>query len=452
MNIIIAGGGKVGETLTRMLSTEGHNITLIDTDNRTLQSIQEQYDVMYVHGNCAAMEHLVEAGVKDADLLIAATNADEVNLLCCTTAHGLNPKLHTIARIRNPEYTEQIYSMRDTFGLSLAINPEKQAAREIERLIRYPGFLKRDSFAKGRTEIVELRVDASSKLCNVALFDMNAIVKCRVLVCAVLRGGTAIAPKGNFILREGDRIFVTAPTENLTKLLKNLGIITRRVRRCILCGGGRVSFYLADMLQSHSISATLVEQDYARCQELAALLPETDIIHGDSTDRTLLDSEGLSDTDAMVSLTGLDELNMIISLYGKSKSVPLVITKLNRMENRNLIDALKLGSVICPKELCCNTIARYVRAMDNQSGAAVSVHAIADGQAEAVEFLVDDQTHFCETPLKDIKLKDDVLLVSITRGSKTEIPGGFSTFRKGDTVVVVTSHIGSIRQLNDIFA
>lgn len=452
MNIIIAGGGKVGETLTRMLSTEGHNITLIDTDNRTLQSIQEQYDVMYVHGNCAAMEHLVEAGVKDADLLIAATNADEVNLLCCTTAHGLNPKLHTIARIRNPEYTEQIYSMRDTFGLSLAINPEKQAAREIERLIRYPGFLKRDSFAKGRTEIVELRVDASSKLCNVALFDMNAIVKCRVLVCAVLRGGTAIAPKGNFILREGDRIFVTAPTENLTKLLKNLGIITRRVRRCILCGGGRVSFYLADMLQSHSISATLVEQDYARCQELAALLPETDIIHGDSTDRTLLDSEGLSDTDAMVSLTGLDELNMIISLYGKSKSVPLVITKLSRMENRNLIDALNLGSVVCPKELCCNTITRYVRAMDNQSGAAVSVHAIADGQAEAVEFLVDDKTNFCGTPLKDIKLREDVLLVSITHGSKTEIPGGFSTFQEGDIVVVVTSHIGSIRQLNDIFA
>ena len=452
MNIIIAGGGKVGATLTRMLSNEGHNITLIDTSSRTLQSIQEQYDVMYVHGNCAAMEHLIAAGVKEADLLIAATDADEVNLLCCTTAHGLNSKLHTIARIRNPEYTEQIYAMRNVFALSLDINPEKQAAREIERLIRYPGFLKRDSFAKGKTEIVELRVDSASKLCNVALTDMNNIVKCRVLVCAVLRGGTAIAPRGNFVLREGDRIFVTAPTGNLTKLLKNLGIITRRVRRCILCGGGRVSFYLADMLQKHGISVTLVEQNDARCQELAALLPETDVIHGDSTDQTLLDSQGLSDADALVSLTGLDELNMIISLYGRSKNVPLVITKLSRMENRNLIDALNLGSVICPKELCCNTITRYVRAMGNQSGAAVSVHAIADGQAEAVEFLVDDKTHFCNTPLKDIKLRDDVLVVSITHGSTTEIPGGFSTFQKGDIVVVVTSHIGSIRQLNDIFA
>ena len=452
MKIIIAGGGKVGATLTRMLSTEGHDITLIDTNNRVLQTIQEQYDVMYVHGNCASLEHLRQAGVKDADLLIAVTNADEVNLLCCTTAHGLNPKLHTIARIRNPEYTEQIYTMRNVFGLSLAINPEKQAATEIERLLRYPGFLKRDSFAKGRTEIVELRISSDSKLCNVALMDMNSIVKCRVLVCAVIREGTAIAPNGNFVLREGDRIFVTAPTENLTTLLKSLGIITRRVRACILCGGGRVSFYLASMLQKHGISVQLVEQNYNRCLELAELLPNTSIIHGDSTDQTLLDSEGLSEADALVSLTGLDELNMIISLYGRSKKVPQVITKLSRVENRNMIDSLNLGSVVCPKELCCNTIARYVRAMGNQTGAAVSVHAIADGQAEAVEFLVDDTTKFCNIPLKDIQLKNDVLLVSITRGSKTEIPGGMSTFHKGDTVVLVTSRRGSIRQLNDIFA
>ncbi len=452
MNIIIAGDGKVGSTLTRLLSAEGHDVTLIDSNYKVLENSLEQYDVMAIHGNCASMDILLQAGVKDADLLIAVTNLDEVNLLCCTTAHGLNPKLHTIARIRNPEYTEQIYTMRSTFGLSMAINPEKQAAREIERLLRYPGFLKRDSFAKGRTEIVELRIGADSKLCNVALSDMNAIVKCRVLVCAVLRSGTAIAPKGNFVLREGDRIFVTAPTQNLTTLLKNLGIITRRVRRVILSGGGRVSYYLASMLEKHGISIQLVEQNYERCRELATLLPETTVVHGDSTDQTLLDSEGLAEADALVSLTGLDELNMIISLYGQSRGVPQVITKLSRMENRNIIDALSLGSVVCPKELCCNTIARYVRAMQNQSGAAVSVHAIADGQAEAVEFLVDDATKNCNIPLKQIKLKEDVLVVSINRGSHTEIPGGDSMFRKGDSVVVVTSGRGSIRQLNDIFA
>ena len=452
MNIIIAGDGKVGSTLTRLLSAEGHDVTLIDSNYKVLENSLEQYDVMAIHGNCASMDILLQAGVKDADLLIAVTNMDEVNLLCCTPSHGLNPKLHTIARIRKPEYTEQIYTMRSTFGLSMAINPEKQAAREIERLLKYPGFLKRDSFAKGRTEIVELRISADSKLCNVALSDMNSIVKCRVLVCAVLRSGTAIAPKGNFILREGDRIFVTAPTQNLTTLLKNLGIITRRVRRVILCGGGRVSYYLASMLEKHGISIQLVEQNYERCRELATLLPETNVVHGDSTDQTLLDSEGLSEADAMVSLTGLDELNMIISLYGQSKGVPQVITKLSRMENRNVIDALSLGSVVCPKELCCNTIARYVRAMQNQSGAAVTVHAIADGQAEAVEFLVDEATKNCNIPLKQIKLKENVLVVSINRGSHTEIPGGDSMFQKGDSVVVVTSGRGSIRQLNDIFA
>ena len=452
MNIIIAGDGKVGSTLTRLLCAEGHDVTLIDIDNRLLESSLEKFDVMAVHGNCAAMDTLLEAGIMDADLLIAATNADEVNLLCCTTAHGLNQKLHTIARIRNPEYTEQIYAMRDIFGLSMAINPEKQAAQEIERLLKYPGFLKRDSFAKGRTEIVELRIGADSKLCNVALIDMNSIVKCKVLVCAVLRNGTAITPGGNFVLQEGDRIFVTAPAENLTTLLKNLGIITRRVRKAVLCGGGRVGYYLASMLEKHGIKVHLIERDTQRCQELAAQLPDTTVIYGDSSDQSLIDSEGLTDADALVSLTGMDEMNMIISLYAQSRGIPQVITKINQPVNRSMIDALSLGSVICPKELCCNNIARYVRAMQNQVGAAVSVHAIADGQAEAMEFLVDASTHHCNTPLKDLKLKPNVLLVSITRGSHTEIPSGLSTFRKGDSIVVVTSGQGTIRQLNDIFA
>lgn len=452
MNIIIAGDGKVGSTLTRLLAAEGHDVTLIDADAKILSASQEQYDVMGVHGNCISMDVLLRAGVKEANLLIAVTNADEVNLLCCTTAHSLNPELHTIARIRNPEYTDQIFAMRDVFGLSLAINPEKQAAVEIERLLKYPGFLKRDSFAKGRTEIVELRVDAASKLCNVALSDMNTIAGCRVLVCAVLRGGTSITPRGSFVLREGDRIFVTAPAKNLTTLLKNLGIITRRARRVILCGGGRVSYYLASMLEKHNIHVRLIEQNAARCRELAAQLPNANIICGDSTDQALLDSEGLADADALISLTGVDELNMIISLYGQNRRVPQVITKLSREENRSIIDALSLGSVICPRELCCNTIARYVRAMQNQVGAAVSVHSIADGQAEAVEFLVTETTPNCGIPLREMKLKQNVLLVSITHGSTTEIPGGDSRFQVGDTVVVVTSRQHVLHQLGDIFA
>ena len=452
MNIIIAGGGKVGSTLARQLTAEGYDITLIDSDQRVLNACVETMDVMAVQGNCASMNILLQAGVKDADLLIAATNADEVNLLCCTTAHGINPKLHTIARIRNPEYTEQIFTLSSVFGLSMTINPENQTAVEIERLLKYPGFLRRDVFAKGRAEIVELRIDSASKLCNVPLSAMNTIVKTQVLVCAVLRSGTAITPGGNFVLQEGDRIFVTAPTANLTVLLKNLGIITRRARKVILCGGGRVSYYLAKLLERDGVSVRLIDNDPIRCRQLAEQLEDTQVILGDATDHALLENEGLTDCDALVTLTGLDELNMIVSLYANSRNVPQVITKLSHSKNREIIDALSLGSVVSPKDLCCSTIVHYVRAMRNQTGAAVSLHTIADGQAEAVEFLVDKNTKNCGIPLKELKLKPNVLIASITHGARAQVPNGNSVFQEGDSLVVVTSGQGVLQQLNDIFA
>lgn len=452
MNIIIAGNGKVGTSLALRLSEEGYNLTLIDSDPAVLAEVCEACDVIGVQGNCASMPVLQQAGVADADLLIAATSLDEVNLLCCTTAHGLNPRLHTIARIRNPEYTQQIYAMRDVFALSLSVNPEQQAAREIESLLRFPGFLQRDTFAKGRTAIVELRVDKDSKLRNVLLNNLNSIVKCKVLVCAVLRNGAAITPGGNFLLQEGDRIFVTAPTANLSTLLKNLNIITRKARKVLLCGGGRVSLYLAELLCRDGISVDIIEKDYDRCMQLAAALPEATIIHGDATDKPLLEECGLSGCDAMVSLSGMDEMNMIISLYAHTRGVPQVITKLGHTENRSISNNLSLGSVISPRELCCDTIIRYVRAMNNHSGTAESVHTIADGQVEAVEFRVDAHTQNQGSPLKEIHLRDGVLLVSITHGSVTEIPGGNSVFLEGDTIVAVTSRRGSLRQINDIFA
>lgn len=452
MKIIIAGDGKVGMTLTRQLSAEGHDLTLIDNDLDALEVSEERYDVMIVHGNCASMPILHQAGILDADLLIAATGEDEINLLCCMSAHQMNRKLHTIARIRNPEYTAQIYEIRDAFALSMTVNPERQAAEEIEKLLKYPGFLRRDTFANGRVEIVELRISQGSKLCNIPLSQMNDIVNCQVLVCTVLRNGAAIAPDGNFILQAGDRIFVTAPTTALTLLLKNLGMITKRAKQVMLCGGGRISFYLAKLLQKDGISVKLIEQQHARCLDLADQLEATTVVHGDCSDQALLESERLDDCDALVTLTGLDELNIIVSLYGNSRGVPQIITKLGRMDNTRIVDDLPLGSVIKPKELCCNTIVRYVRAMQNQSGAAVSVHAIADGQAEAVEFLVDAATRHCGQPLKHLKLRPNVLLVSISRRGKTEIPNGDSTFEIGDTVIIVTSGRGRLRQLNDIFA
>ncbi len=452
MNIIIAGDGKVGFTLAQQLAAEGHDITLIDSNRQVLNASMERLDAIGVHGNCASMPVLQQAGVADAKLLIAATNADEVNLLCCTTAHAMNPNLHTIARIRNPEYTEQIYGLRDVFGLSMAVNPERQAAAEIERLLKYPGFLRRDVFAKGRTEIVELRIDGASKLCNVSLMELPGIVKCRVLICAVLREGKALVPNsGDFRFLEGDRIFVTASTKDLTTLLKNLNIMTRRVRRVMLCGGGRVSYYLAALLDKSGISVHILEKDPLRCRQLSEMLPNAQIVHADASDLETLENYELSQMDALVTLTGEDELNMIISLYASSQKIPQVITKLGHSGNRNILDSLKLGSLISPKDLVCNNIVRYVRAMQNQSGAAISVHAIADGLVEAMEFVVEKENPNCGIPLKNLNPRANVLVASITRRGQTEIPNGDSVFHAGDTLVVVTTDRGSILRMGDVF-
>lgn len=452
MKIIIAGGGKVGLTLIRQLSAEGHDLTLIDKENWVLEKTVDLYDTMAVSGNCASREVLLSAGIRDADLLIAVTAMDEVNLLCCMTAHGLNDKLHTIARIRTPEYAQQIMTMRHVFPLSMTVNPEKQAALEIEQLLKFPGFLRREYFAKGRSQIVELRIDSASKLCNLPLSEMSTVVKCRVLVCAVLRAGTAIAPTGNFVLKEGDRIFVTAPTSNLAILLKSLGIVTKKVRDVLICGGGRVSYYLGKCLEDEKMSVRILEKNYERCVALAEELPEATVIHGDCSSQETLDDQGLGDMDAVVTLTGRDETNMVVSLYAGSQGVGQLITKLSRTENSRLADTMALGSTISPKELCCNSIVRYVRAMQNQTGAAVSIHGIADGQAEAVEFLVDETTRNCGIALKDIKLKPNVLMASIIHGADTQIPNGSSVFLPGDTVVVVTSGRGVLQNINDIFA
>ena len=452
MKILIAGVGKIGKTLAKQLASEGHDLTLIDEKNYILESTVEQFDAMGVNGNCASMEVLKSAGIEEMDLVIAVTNADEVNLLCCLTAHGLNPKVHTIARIRDPEYAEQIMTMREVFPLSMTVNPEKRAAQEIERLLKFPGFLRRESFAKGRAEIVELRVDKESPLKNISLMELRNVVKCKVLVCAVLRDGEAIAPRGDFVLQEGDRIFVTAATSELAMLLKNLGIITHRVRKVLLCGGGKVSYYLASLLEKGKIDVRLLEKNYERCVELAEDLPDTSVVHGDCSNMNVLEAQGFDQCDALVTLTGLDETNMIVSLYGEKRGVRQIITKISREENNSIANELTLGSVINPRELCSNHIVRYVRAMENQVGAAISVHAIADGKAEAVEFLVDSATKHCGVPLKEIKLKKNVLMAAITHGTRTQIPSGDSYFQKGDSVVVVTSGRGILRNINDIFA
>lgn len=449
MKILVAGAGKLGLTVTTRLLLEGHDLTIIDSSQAALDAT-ENLDVIGRVGNCVTNDTLYAAGVQDADLLIAVTGSDEVNLLSCVTAHAINRDLRTIARVRNPAYAEQIASMKDLFGVEFIVNPEQKAASEIGRLLQYPAFLKRDCFAKGRTEIVELKVEAGSPLRDLSLRDLSGVAGCKVLICAVQRGEKTVIPSGDFVLREGDSIFVTASSDNLNALLKNLGILTHPAKRVMLAGGSNISIYLARELERKGVSVTLIERNKELCEKLANMLDSASVINGDVSSRELLESEGLASCDAMVALTGLDELNMVLSLYARSFGVPKIITKLGRVEDQKVIDSLPLGSVISPRKISCDDIVRVVRALQNSKGAAVGIHFIADGAAEAGEFLLDESCDHCGEPLKALRLKRNVLIASITRGTRTEIPGGDSSFREGDTVVVVSCG-GGIRQFNDIF-
>lgn len=456
MKIIIAGCGKVGTTLTAELAADGHDITVIDKKHDVLERVCSQYDVIGMEGNCATMQVLKDVGTADADLLIAMTSADEVNLLCCVTAHQINPHIHTIVRIRNSEYTAQIMELRSVFGLSLIVNPERSAAEEIERLLRYPGFLARESFAKGQVELVEFRISSDSPMAGVSLQDLPGVLKTRVLICAVLRNGSITLPGGSFVLCSGDRIYMTAPASELSGILRNLGVITHRVKRVILGGGDRISYYLAQMLERDGMKVQIIDQDRERCEDLARLLPKVSITCGDVTDPSVLEREGIATSDAFVALTGLDELNIIMSLYANSQKVPIVITKQGRIEElQDIISGLSLGSVVSPKQLCSDIVVGYVRSMRDTSGdTALTVQTVANGQVQACEFMIGPGTMHKNTPLVELnkKIKSGILIAAIFHEGNVTIASGSSRYQEGDTVVVISTASKNIVRFNDIFA
>ena len=451
MRILIAGAGKVGCALTQELSSEGHDITLVDNNSKVLEEALGKYDVITLEGNSGSKKTLEEAGIHKMDLFIAATNADEVNMLSCITAHTLNPNIHAIARIRDPEYVDQAYEMSSIFSLSLVINPEKQAAQEIARLLKYPGFLKRETFAKAKVEIVELKVRPNSRLINVPLIKLSSIVGSQVLVCVVVRGNQTIMPDGNFVIKEGDRLFVTGESAALQQMLTRIGVINMPVRNALITGGGRISYYLAEELIKAGIHPSILDNNEEKCIELAKKLPGATIIMGDASSHSVLESEKVSQYNAVVSLTGLDELNIVTSMYAHLYHVPQIVTKLGRGESIELLDSLPIGSIVCPKELCTMHIVRYVRAIQAKKGAALTVHRIADNHAEAIEFEVDNETRHVGEAFKDINFKKNLLIVSVGRGDKTIIPNGNSSFSYGDTVVVIATNNTLLLQLNDIF-
>ena len=451
MKIIVVGDGKVGLTLTEQLSKEEHDIVVIDKNPTVLQNSQETFDVMVVSGNGASRQVLLEAGAQDADLVIAATSADEINLLCCLTAKKLGCA-HTIARVRNPEYAGQLVFLKDELGLSMVINPEATAAREMFQILQFPSFLNRDRFAKGRVEIVELKVEKGCTIIGKYLHELHENAKVKVLVCAVERGEQVYIPSGNFKIEEGDKIHVTAETRDLTKLIHYLGIPLPKMRDVVIVGGSRLGYYLANMLIQSGVKVKIIEIDYERCLQLSELLPKALIINGDGCQQKLLNEEVYGKADAVISLLNIDEVNLVISMYAKKLGVPKVIAKIDRIEYMNVFKSFTEESFISPKNLICNDVLRYVRAVGNSGeGSMLTLYRLIGNQVEAIEFLAGKDTHFLGVPFSKVPMRPNLLIASIRRDDRTIFPTGSDCIQLGDRVLIVTTESGRFYELNDIF-
>mgnify|MGYP000652341549 FL=1 len=449
MKIIIVGCGKVGTTLAEQLNRENHDITLIDCDSEALQSISDSTDVMSVTGNGAVYQVQMEAGIKEADLLIATTNSDELNMLCCLIAKKAG-NCHTIARIRNPEYSAEINYIREELNLSLAINPELAAAREIARLLRFPNAIKIELFAKGRIELLKFLIPKDSILDRMKVMDVVSRLKSNVLICAVERGDDVVIPDGNFEMRGGDKISFIAPHADCADFFRKAGIENNTVNSAMFVGGGKLTVYLAKALADTKIKIKIIEQDEEQCRILSELLPHAMIIHGDGSDQKLLLEEGIRQTEAFASLTGFDEENILLSLYAASQSRAKLITKVNKIAFENVINALNLGSVIYPKMLTADIILQYVRAMQNSMGSNIeTLYKIVADKAEALEFRVRGDSPVLGIPLEKLRTRNNLLVACINRNGRIIMPRGKDTLEAGDTVIIVTTHTG-LNDLKDI--
>ena len=449
MKIIIVGCGKVGTTLAEQLNRENHDITLIDCDSEALQSISDSTDVMSVTGNGAVYQVQMEAGIKEADLLIATTNSDELNMLCCLIAKKAG-NCHTIARIRNPEYSAEINYIREELNLSLAINPELAAAREIARLLRFPNAIKIELFAKGRIELLKFLIPKDSILDRMKVMDVVSRLKSNVLICAVERGDDVVIPDGNFEMRGGDKISFIAPHADCAEFFRKAGIENNAVNSAMFVGGGKLTVYLAKALADSKMKIKIIEQDEERCRILSEILPHAMIIHGDGSDQKLLLEEGIRQTEAFASLTGFDEENILLSLYAASQSKAKLVTKVNKIAFENVINALNLGSVIYPKMLTADIILQYVRAMQNSMGSNIeTLYKIVADKAEALEFRVRGDSPVLGIPLEKLKTRNNLLVACINRNGRIIMPRGKDTLEAGDTVIIVTTHTG-LNGLKDI--
>lgn len=449
MNIIIVGCGKVGLTMAEQLRQENHAITLIDTDRERLEAAVGAMDIQGVPGNGTSYQVQMEAGIQQADLLIAVTDHDELNMLACLIARKAG-NCQTIARVRNPSYYEDIRFIKEELGLSMVINPEWQAAQDVMRLLQIPSALDVDIFDKSRVNMIRFIIRKDSPLAGKNMMAVNSLLGGKMLVCIRERDGEIVIPNGTTDLREGDKVSVVIPMVEIAAVLHKLNLRKRPVRSVTIAGGGNTSEYLAMMLDKAQMQVKIIEADRQRCEELADRLPRVQIIHGDCSDKQLLHEEGLPSAEAFVCLTGLDEENIMLALYAEKVSQAKVVTKVSRIDFEEVIEDLPLGSVVYPKNITAETIVRYVRAMENASGNNVeTLYRLLDGQVEAMEFVVHPGSNITGVKLQELGLKNNLLVCAINRRGRIIAPTGQDTIEEGDIVVIVTTRKG-IGDLSDV--
>lgn len=450
MRIIIVGCGKVGTIITEQLSLEGHDITVVDSNSHVIETITNSYDVMGVVGDGASYSVQMEAGVEEADLLIANTDSDEKNLLCCMIAKKAG-NCSTIARVRNHTYSKEINFIKEELGLAMAINPEYAAAVEISRLLRFPSAIKIDTFSKGRVEILEFKVAEHSILDGMSLMDLGRKISSDVLICAAVRGEKIQIPKGNFKIQAGDVLSLIAAPRHAKTFFKKIGLETHQVKDAMIVGGGMVCVYLAELLIQMGVDVKIIDKDEEKCHQLSALFPEAEIINDDAINQDVLIEEGVDHCSSFVSLTGIDEANIFLSLFARSRSENVkLITKINRISFDNIVNEFNLGSIISPKTLTADRIVRYVRAMQNTIGSNIeTLYKIVNKKAEALEFKIQKNSPVIGKPLEELKILDNLLVACVNHNGNIATPNGKTVIREGDTVVIVTTRTG-LKDISDI--
>ncbi len=442
LNIIIVGCGKVGSSIVEQLIKEGHDITIIDKNPDKIQELSNIHDIMGLVGNGASYSVQMEAGIEKADLIIAVTGSDELNLLCCTVATQVG-NCAAIARVRTPDYSKEAEYLRNKLGLAMIINPELEAAKEAARILYLPTALEVNSFAHNQAELVKFRIPDGNVADGLSIAELNRKIESTFLICAVERNGEVYIPDGDFVLASDDIVSFVASNKESKIFLEAIGFKTNSVKDTMIVGGGNVAYYLAEQLLKRGISVKIIEKDRNRCEELSVLLPKAIIINGNGTEQELLKEEGIEYAESFVPLTGVDEENILLTLYANQVSNAKVITKINRLGFRNVINNLNLGSVLYPKYITAEAIIAYVRAKKESLTKNIeTLYHMFDSRVEAIEFRVDEESVVTGTPLKDLSLKKNLLICFINRNGKIIIPSGQDSIQIGDTVMIVTTHLG----------